>query len=682
MNTNDFLLEIGTEEMPPKLLEQLSIALTNNLVTQLDDFNLQHGKVESFATPRRLSVLVYGLQLQQADQTIQHKGPAVNAPIQAVEGFAKSYGVTKADLTQKALGKTDYYFFNTQKKGVKTTKLLPNIVNTAIKKIPITRTMRWSDLDSSFVRPVHWLIMMLGTQVVNASVMGIKSSNTTQGLRFTGEREFNIKDAKDYQKTLFKKARIEVSFKARKAIIYNQVMGVAAKCQANAVIDEALLAEVCALVECPHAFSGVFDTQFLSIPEEVLISAMQSHQKYFHIVDDSGKLLPTFIAVANIDSNDLSMIVEGNERVIRARLADAQFFWEQDRATSLQLRLPKLDQVLFMHSLGSMGDKAQRIAKLSASVANIIGADINHSGRAGLLAKTDLVTDMVGEFAELQGVMGGYYAKNDGESSAVVNAISEHYRPRFAGDDLPSTKVALAVAIADKMDNIVGIYGAGHKPTGSKDPYALKRSALGLLRMIIEAKLEINLSHLIYESARLYQSNKIVTAGIDDFILDRLYTYYQEKGIDKNIVKAVLASTRNLKNDACDSVYNWHLRIEALSIFMQDDNSIALIEANKRIKNILKDAKFSRVENTKYATKFDKNLFEATARAFSILDKNKNDYKIVIEQCLGLKIVIDKFFDNVMVNDDNLEIRAQRLSLISWVRELFLSVADIAYLSK
>ena len=497
MNTQDFLLELGTEELPPKLLKQLSSALTNNVVTQLIELNLSYAKVESFATPRRLAVLVRDLQLQQEDQIIERKGPSVNAPEQAVEGFAKSCGVSGADLEKKAFGKADYYFFIKEQKGLKTQDLLQDIVDTAIKKIPITRAMRWGDLDFNFVRPTHWLIMMLGGDVVEATVMGLSSGNATRGLRFTGEQTFSIDNAADYRQTLLNKAKIEVDFDARKEMIREQVMQVALDCKSNAVIDESLLDEVCALVEYPRAFSGGFDARFLDVPEEALISAMKSHQKYFHIVDNDGKLLPAFISVANIESSDLSVIIDGNERVIRPRLTDSEFFWEQDKANSLTSRLPKLDSVLFMKSLGSMGDKAKRIESLSAYIADVIGANANHSARAGLLAKTDLVTDMVGEFADLQGVMGGYYAHNDGEDAAVATAISEHYHPRFAGDTLPSTNEGLVVAIADKLDTITGIYGIGQGPTGSKDPYALRRMALGLLRIMVEAKLQLDLKALI-----------------------------------------------------------------------------------------------------------------------------------------------------------------------------------------
>ncbi len=690
MNTQDFLLELGCEELPPKGLQQLSKALTQYLTAELDKLKLSYSSVESFATPRRLAVLVSHLQLQQNDQTIERKGPSISAPDQAIEGFAKSCGVAKNALAQKAFGKTQYYFFTKQQKGLKTIDLLESAVATAIQNIPIAKPMRWSDLDTYFVRPTHWLIMLLGSDIVPASMMGLTSGNTTRGLRFTGEPTFDITCAKDYQKTLLEKAQIEVDFNTRKEMIRKQVIQVAKNNNATAVIDESLLNEVCALVEYPRAFSGSFSSKFLDVPKEVLISAMKSHQKYFHMLDAQGNLMPAFISVANIESSDLSVIIDGNERVIRPRLADSEFFWRQDKAHTLESRLDKLNQVLFMKSLGSMGDKSKRIEALSGYIAGVISANVKDSTRAGLLCKSDLVTDMVGEFADLQGVMGGYYALNDGENQALAVAISEHYHPRFSGDSLPSTPEGLCVAIADKVDSIVGIYGIGHKPTGSKDPYALKRASLGLLRMIIESESNLDLLELTAKSATLYDFNINIATEINAFILGRLIAYYQEQGIDKAIIKAVLKSQEKKSELHSSSVYDWHLRVEALNIFMQDDNAKSLIEANKRIKNILKDIKAEEHEIDAFtfkpllakATQFDKDLYKATRHAFVVKNGNKDNYQMIIKEFLSLKDAIDAFFDNVRVNDKDLEIRRLRLNLIDWIQTLFLDIADFSYLSK
>ena len=678
MNTQDFLLELGTEELPPKLLQKISNALTTNLTDQLSELKLSFGKVESFATPRRLAVLVRDLQLQQDDQTVERKGPALSAPDQAVEGFAKSCGVSKQDLSHKAFGKADYYFFTKEQKGLKTTDLLEEVVDTAIKKIPIAKPMRWGNLDFTFVRPTHWLVMMLGSEVVPATVMGLSAGNTTKGLRFTGEQEFGIDNAADYQQTLFDRAQIEVDFDARKQIIRKQVMQVASKSKANAVIDESLLDEVCALVEYPCAFSGGFDQKFLSVPEEALISAMKSHQKYFHMVDDNEKLLPSFISVANIESSDLSVIIDGNERVIRPRLSDSEFFWEKDKAESLESRLSKLNDVLFMKLLGSMGDKVKRIESLSSYIAGVIGANVDYSARAGLLSKSDLVSDMVGEFADLQGVMGGYYALNDGEDESVSIAIREHYHPRFSGDSLPSSKEGLVVAIADKLDTITGIYGIGQGPTGSKDPYALRRMALGLLRIMVEGQLNLDLKALIAQSLSLH-SSKVDASSADDiyqFMMDRLRAYYKEQKVSAKAFEAVLAVRP-------ESPYDFHRRVEALNLFTQQSESESLIESNKRIANILKehDNLGTDVDTSVFVEDAEKALYEAVSNVAKDLSLSA-DYEQTMNKLLGLKDSIDSFFDQVMVNTDDEILKRSRLTLLNWVRSLFLSVADISYLSK
>ncbi|MBT4315994.1 MAG: glycine--tRNA ligase subunit beta, partial [Candidatus Thioglobus sp.] len=492
------------------------------------------------------------------------------------------------------------------------------------------------------------------------------------------EQEFGIDNAADYQQTLFDRAQIEVDFDARKQIIRKQVMQVASKSKANAVIDESLLDEVCALVEYPCAFSGGFDQKFLSVPEEALISAMKSHQKYFHMVDDNEKLLPSFISVANIESSDLSVIIDGNERVIRPRLSDSEFFWEKDKTESLESRLSKLNDVLFMKLLGSMGDKVKRIESLSSYIAGVIGANVDYSARAGLLSKSDLVSDMVGEFADLQGVMGGYYALNDGEDESVSIAIREHYHPRFSGDSLPSSKEGLVVAIADKLDTITGIYGIGQGPTGSKDPYALRRMALGLLRIMVEGQLNLDLKALIAQSLSLH-SSKVDASSADDiyqFMMDRLRAYYKEQKVSAKAFEAVLAVRP-------ESPYDFHRRVEALNLFTQQSESESLIESNKRIANILKehDNLGTDVDTSVFVEDAEKALYEAVSNVAKDLSLSA-DYEQTMNKLLGLKDSIDSFFDQVMVNTDDEILKRSRLTLLNWVRSLFLSVADISYLSK
>ena len=560
--------------------------------------------------------------------------------------------------------------------GQSVSGLLPDAIEKSIKDIPITRAMKWGSSDYSFVRPVHWLVVMLDKNIVPAKIMGLESNRITKGLRFT-DPIIELKHAKDYEQVMSDKAQILVDFAKRKELIRDQVLSVAQKNNAEVVIDESLLDEVCALVEYPRAFSGSFDKKFLDIPQEAIISAMKSHQKYFHLVDIQGQLLPLFISVANIESSNIKSIVDGNERVIHPRLADSEFFWSQDKSKKLEERLPGLDSVMFMKSLGSMGQKAKRIESLSSHISDLVGFDQKASARAGLLSKSDLLTEMVGEFADLQGIMGGYYATNDGETQAVSVAIREHYQPRFAGDKVPSSNEGLVVAIADKLDTFSGIYGIGQAPTGSKDPYALRRLALGLLRILLEAKIELNLKLLIDYSLNLHLKEVDRSCGDDiySFMMDRLKAYYKDANIDSNVYEAVLAVSP-------ESPLDFHLRVEALNEFTQIENSKSLIEANKRIANILKDS------NEKNETLNPKiliddseiKLFNASESLSKKLSGSK-DYQEVMKSLIDLKDSIDSFFDNVMVNTDDDKLKSSRLALIRKIRLLFLSVADISYLS-
>ncbi len=677
MEKHDFILELGTEELPPKLLRKLSNSLRDNLVTELENLGLEMGKVDCFATPRRLAVFIKQLQSKQKSQLIEKKGPAIGSPDKAVEGFAKSCGIDKINLKKQHSEGKEYYFYKTRMKGEKVFDLLPIAVKSAIKNIPVTRAMQWGDSDYSFVRPVHWLVMMLDEKIVPSKIMGLSSGNKSRGLRFSNDSIIEIPSAAKYQATMRKKAKIEVDFDLRKELIRRQVIAIASEKNAEVVIDEPLLEEVCALVECPQAFLGNFDKRYLDVPGEALISAMKSHQKYFHLVDKGNKLLPLFISVANIESNDMTVIVEGNERVIRPRLADAEFFWNQDRTKSLDQRLVDLKSVLFMKSLGSMADKAKRIEKLSSHIASKLNLDSEVCARAGLLSKSDLMTDMVGEFADLQGIMGEHYALYDGEEKKVAFAIRDQYLPRFSGDKLPSTDEGSVVAIADRLDSITGIYGIGNGPTGSKDPYALRRLALGLLRILVEGKKDLNLIELIDSSLNLHSKevNRDISSEIYKFMMERLKAYYKESHVDGNVFEAVLAVSP-------ESPLDFHLRIEALNEFIQHSESRSLIEANKRIANILKDC--DNIE-PKLSLKLleqeaEKKLYQATQTITEKLKKEK-DYGSIMSSLLALKEVIDDFFDNVMVNVKDTKLRQARLSLIERVRKLFLSVADISHLS-
>ena len=676
MKTHDFLLELGTEELPPKLLLKLSKALKDNLSSELEKLSIKSDSIKAFATPRRLAISISELQSKQQDQVLEKKGPSTQSPEMAINGFAKSCGVDVSELEKKELGGKEYFYYSKEETGQSVSELLPEAIEKSIKDIPITRAMKWGSSDYSFVRPVHWLVILLDKNIVPAKIMGLESNRITKGLRFI-DPIIELKHAKDYEQVMSDKAQILVDFAKRKELIRDQVLSVAQKNNAEVVIDESLLDEVCALVEYPRAFSGSFDKKFLDIPQEAIISAMKSHQKYFHLVDSQGQLLPLFLSVANIESTNIKAIVDGNERVIHPRLADSEFFWNQDKAKKLEERLPDLDSVMFMKSFGSMGQKAKRIESLSSHISDLVGFDQKASARAGLLSKSDLLSEMVGEFADLQGIMGGYYATNDGETQAVSVAIREHYQPRFAGDKVPSTNEGLVVAIADKLDTISGIYGIGQAPTGSKDPYALRRLALGLLRILLEAKIELNLKSLIDYSLNLHLKEVDRSCGDDiySFMMDRLKAYYKDANIDSNVYEAVLAVSP-------ESPLDFHLRVEALNEFIQSENSKSLIEANKRIANILKDS------NEKNETLNPKiliddseiKLFNASESLSKKLSGSK-DYQEVMKSLIDLKDSIDSFFDNVMVNTDDDKLKSSRLALIRKIRLLFLSVADISYLS-
>ena len=676
MKTHDFLLELGTEELPPKLLLKLSNSLKDNLSKELEKLSIKSDSIKAFATPRRLAISISELQSKQQDQVLEKKGPSTQSPEMAINGFAKSCGVDVSELEKKELGGKEYFYYSKEETGQSVSELLPDAIEKSIKDIPITRAMKWGSSDYSFVRPVHWLVIMLDKNIVPAKIMGLESNRITKGLRFIGPI-IELKHAKDYEQVMSDKAQILVDFAKRKELIRDQVLSVAQKNNAEVVIDESLLDEVCALVEYPRAFSGSFDKKFLDIPQEAIISAMKSHQKYFHLVDIQGQLLPLFISVANIESSNIKAIVDGNERVIHPRLADSEFFWNQDKAKKLEERLPDLDSVMFMKSLGSMGQKAKRIESLSSHISDLVGFDQKASARAGLLSKSDLLSEMVGEFADLQGIMGGYYATNDGETQAVSVAIREHYQPRFAGDKVPSTNEGLVVAIADKLDTISVIYGIGQAPTGSKDPYALRRLALGLLRILLEAKIELNLKSLIDYSLNLHLKEVDRSCGDDlySFMMDRLKAYYKDANIDSNVYEAVLAVSP-------ESPLDFHLRVEALNEFTQSENSKSLIEANKRIANILKD---SNEKNETLNSKIliddsEIKLFNASESLSKKLSGSK-DYQEVMKSLIDLKDSIDSFFDNVMVNTDDDKLKSSRLALIRKIRLLFLSVADISYLS-
>ena len=531
MSHADFLFELGTEELPPKSLITLSKALESSITKQLKDLGLAHGTVTPYATPRRLTVIIEALEVQQAERQESRRGPSVKAPEKAVLGFARSCNVALTDLTIVETDKGQYYEFDRQIKGSKTLELLAAVIHQALADLPIAKRMRWGSSRNEFVRPVQWFILSLGNELVNTQLFDLTNGHSSRGHRFHSQGAITITSAANYSQQMRTEGHVIVSFEERKTMIRSQILEQAKVLKAMAVIDENLLDEVAGLVEWPTCLTGRFDRRFLELPAQALISSMKEHQKYFHFVDEQGEILPLFLTVSNINSKNAAQVIAGNERVIRPRLADAAFFFETDKKTSLESHNRALDKVVFQAELGTVMDKTIRMSQLAASIAIDIDADYLLAARAATLSKADLNTNMVLEFSDLQGLMGHVYALNDGEDPVVAAALEQHYWPKFAGDRLPESSVASAIAIADRVDTLVGLFGIGQPPTGSKDPYALRRATVGLLRIIIEQGLELDLGSLVIKAYHLHGNLSVpvdkVQPQLLDFIFDRLRAYYE-----------------------------------------------------------------------------------------------------------------------------------------------------------
>jgi glycyl-tRNA synthetase beta chain len=688
-NTSDLLIEIGTEELPPKALSKLSAAFSQGIITGLKKAGLVASESISYASPRRLAIHLKDVPIAQADQTQERRGPALKAaydlegnPTRAAQGFARGCGVNIADLEQRETPKGTWLYFVKQIAGKQTKQLLADIVQQSLDQLPIPKRMRWGNNQVEFVRPVHWLLMLSNDEVIEGTVLDLSSGNTSRGHRFHHPDEVTINHPSEYANILKTQAKVIADFAERRAIIKQQVQEKAAAIDAQAVISDELLDEVTGLVEWPVAVIGNFDIQFLDVPQEALISAMQGHQKYFPVIDNDGKLMAHFITIANIESKDPSKISEGNERVIRPRFSDAEFFWNQDRSKTLASRRDASKKIVFQHKLGSVFDKTERVANLATVMADKIGADSTHAARAAELSKCDLMTEMVYEFTSLQGVMGRYYAQNDGEADAVANALDEQYMPRYSGDQLPMGEIGQILAIADKVDTLVGIFAIGQKPTGTKDPFALRRAALGVLRIIIECKLDFDLAELLQASANTYANS-----GVDckasyqstlSYIMERLRAYYQEQGISTDSIDAVasLHPTHPL---------DFEQRIKAVASFRQLAEAESLAAANKRIANILKKVKgdIPTQVNPSYFKEdqevaLHQELSEYAAQAEVLF--SDSDYAVALTLLAGLRDTVDNFFDNVMVMDKDEILRNNRLALLNQLRTLFLKVADVSVL--
>jgi len=681
MAQHDFLVELGTEELPPKALKTLSDAFTKGITDGLAEAGVSFDNVKSYASPRRLAVLINGLADKQADREIEKRGPSTKAPEKAVEGFARSCGVTADQLEKIDTNKGEYFNFKATEEGKATTSLLPSLVESSLNKLPIPKRMRWGASRVEFVRPVHWLVMLFGDEVIDCEILGLTSGRKTRGHRFHYNQEIELITPSSYATSLENPGMVIADYDTRKAMINEQVQAEGSKLNAVAQIDPDLLDEVTALNEWPVALTGRFEERFLEVPAQALISSMKEHQKYFHHLDTNGDLLPNFTTICNIVSNDPQQVIEGNEKVIRPRLSDAAFFFETDKKTTLEARVEKLKSIVFQKDLGTVYDKASRISALSGKIANALGKDQAQAERAGLLAKTDLLTDMVYEFTDLQGLMGYHYALNDGEDQEVALAQNEQYMPRFAGDELPKTAPGIAVAIADRLDTLTGLFGINQPPTGSKDPFALRRAALGVLRIIVERELDLDLRDLLKIAADNHNSLP-ARDGLEDkvldFMLDRFRAWYEDAGINAEVFLSVLALKPSRPLD-------FDRRVKAVNHFRTLDEASALAAANKRVSNILNKQGVegtAEINAALLAEKTEKTLATAIESQKALLAPlfAEGKYQEALESLSSLREPVDAFFDNVMVMADDEAVKNNRLAILSQLRALFLGVADISVL--
>lgn len=688
MTEKTFLVEIGTEELPPKALRSLAEAFAANFTAELESAGLAYGEVNWFAAPRRLALKVVGLSAAQADREVEKRGPAIaqafdseGIPSKAAEGWARGCGISVDQAERLVTDKGEWLLYRAQVQGLPAQQLLAGRVNAALARLPIPKLMRWGDKETQFVRPVHTVTLLLGDELIAGTVLGVESARTLRGHRFMGEPEFAIDHAEQYPQILLERGKVIADYHLRKSIIKRDAELAAQKIGGKADLSESLLEEVTSLVEWPVVLTAKFEEKFLAVPAEALVYTMKGDQKYFPVYDAAGNLLPNFIFVANIASKDPQQIISGNEKVVRPRLADAEFFFKTDRKQRLEDNLPRLATVLFQQQLGTLRDKTDRIQAMAGWIAGRIGADVNHATRAGLLSKCDLMTNMVFEFTDTQGVMGMHYARHDGEAEDVAVALNEQYQPRFAGDALPQSLVACALAIADKMDTLAGIFGIGQHPKGDKDPFALRRAALGTLRIIVEKNLPLDLQTLTEEAVRLYGSKLTNTKVVDevvDFMLGRFRAWYQEEGHAVDTIQAVLARRPTKPAD-------FDARIKAVSHFRTLDAATALAAANKRVSNILAKSNDTLLEQVHASVLTEPAELKLGTQLVILRDKLQpyfaaGRYQEALVELAALRETVDEFFDNVMVMAEDDAIRVNRLTLLSKLRELFLQVADISVL--
>ncbi|EGQ8394642.1 glycine--tRNA ligase subunit beta [Vibrio cholerae] len=685
----EFLIELGTEELPPKQLRTLAEAFAANFAAELATADIAHEGVTWFATPRRLALKVANLAESQPDRVVEKRGPAVNVafdadgkPTKAAEGWARGNGITVEQAERLVTDKGEWLLFKEQVQGQQTASVVVEMAAKALANLPIAKPMRWGDKETQFIRPVKTLTILFGSELIQGEILGVASARTLRGHRFMGEAEFTIESAEQYPAILEERGKVIADYATRKAMIIEGSQQAAQQLGGIADLEDALVEEVTSLVEWPVVMTAKFEEKFLKVPAEALVYTMKGDQKYFPVYDASKKLLPNFIFVSNIESKEPRHIVEGNEKVVRPRLADAEFFFNTDRKRPLVDRLPLLENAIFQQQLGTIKDKTDRITELAGYIAEQIGADVEKSKRAGLLAKCDLMTSMVFEFTDTQGVMGMHYARHDGEAEEVAVALNEQYMPRFAGDELPSRGVSAAVAMADKLDTIVGIFGIGQAPKGS-DPFALRRASLGVLRILVEYGYQLDLVDLIAKAKSLF-GNRLTNVNVEqeviEFMLGRFPTWYQDAGFSIDIIQAVLA--RNPTKPA-----DFDQRVKAVSHFRALEEAEALAAANKRVGNIL--AKYDgelgeEIDLALLQEDAEKALAEAVEIMAEALEPAfaTGNYQEALSKLAGLRAPVDAFFDNVMVMADDEALKKNRLTLLNKLRNLFLQIADISLLQK
>jgi glycyl-tRNA synthetase beta chain len=691
-DSHAFLVELGTEELPPKALSRLSDAFREGVVSGLAEASLEHGEVRAYATPRRLALRIDGLAVSQPDRQLERRGPPLKvavdtdgAPTQAGRKFAEGCGVPFDELGRLETPKGDYLLYEGVEVGRPAAELVAGIVGRSLGALPVPRPMHWADNDFVFVRPVHWLVMMLDGDVVSCELYGQTAGRSTRGHRFHSPAAIEITAAGDYPACLGDDAFVIPDFAVRREVVRAATDTLASELGGRAIYDDGLLDEVTALVEWPVAIAGRFDAHFLELPREVLVSTLQAHQRYFPVEDGAGALMDRFITISNLESRDPEQVVHGNERVVRPRLADAAFFFDSDRRTTLADRRESLRNVVFQRALGSLHDKSARVAALAGDVARSLGYEPEPAVRAAELAKCDLVTDMVGEFPDLQGIMGRYYARHDGESDAVAQAIEEQYLPRFAGDDLPATETGRVVAIAEKLDTLAGIFGIGQRPTGTRDPFGLRRSALGVLRILIEGEIELDLAGTLRAAAGRIpgvEDTDALATELFDYMMDRLRAYYLD-GV--GALQAPIEVFEAVLDNRPASPLDFHRRVEAVLEFARLPAATSLAAANKRVANILRKAGLSDtgpVDPAQLVEAEEKALHERVVSLAAEVGPllARREYRAALERLATLREPVDAFFDSVMVMAEDEGLRNNRLALLGQMRGLFLQTADLSRL--